>query len=236
MPTKPSTGDVIIVLDSLIFSSSRRALLLELRLARSCCATRRLVRASVSSKVCFGSSCRSSRLLFRSRFVSRQLQVGIALTDRCLADPVGGFRLTHLLLDFPVLDLRHGLPPPHRVAELHVDLCEAPVDSARPAPSPRQSGCPRRALLGQPAPASPSANSTGIGGRPARPPAPPRAPPPAAGAVAPVAAALPSSLLQAGAMPSAAPTTRKSRALRMSTRQTQRMDVTVRDVPASWER
>ena len=58
----------------------------------------------------------------------RQLQVRLALTDRRLGHLIGGLGLPDLLLNLAVLDFGDHLAAPHRIAQVHVDACQAAVD------------------------------------------------------------------------------------------------------------
>ncbi len=126
--TKPSTGDVddgVLQRDLQFFEP--RLGLLELCVGEIVLRLRRLVSGD---GVVVGLLRQELAIVEALRPIAiggRQLQIGITLTDCRLRHLERRFRLAHLLLDFHVFDLRHGLPPPDRVAQLHVDRGEPAV-------------------------------------------------------------------------------------------------------------
>ena len=122
MPTKPSTGATISVFDERDLQLVEpRLRLLELRPREIELRHRRLVaRVGVVERLLR----QQLPLVEAARAIEvglRQLQVGLALADRRLRDLVGRFRLSNLLADLAVFDVRDDLALPDRVAELDVD-------------------------------------------------------------------------------------------------------------------
>ena len=126
--TKPLTGETMTVLARLMRSSSSRAVdCVFCARARSSWATADWYRASVSSSVCFGRSCRAKRLRERSALVSASWRSASRCLIVALRDFESRLLLFDLLLQLEVFDLGDALSARHAIAELDRDSWSRPA-------------------------------------------------------------------------------------------------------------
>jgi len=128
--TKPVTGEVMMVLPSVIFSSSRRAFDCAFCARQVQLCECRLIGRLVVVERLAGEELPFEQALRAIEVGLRALQVGFALADRRRRHVFGCDRLFHLFLNVEVLELRNPLAPAHPVTKLDGDGLE-PSGGAR---------------------------------------------------------------------------------------------------------